>query len=87
MLDKDRIKLNAQLLAIEYVLANMIANHYRPYPNAREQLDIQRQNVRANFAQRTISGIDPALSDMAIGEVADALDDIFSLAKSVLKTG
>jgi hypothetical protein len=83
--DDQTIKLEARLAAIEYLLCDLWAKHYRLIGVSNDQ--IKRAHLRAVEALRseTFPGEGAALSDLAAGELEDAVSRLLAIQREMLK--
>jgi len=80
---EQEMKLEARLTAIEYVLANTVANIYGLARFTKD--DISRVNKNAEFVlgRETLGGPDPAQSDMWMAEIESAVLKIQTAASEM----
>lgn len=72
------IKLEARLLASEYLLCNLYAKRYLQFPDPMNAVIRGKESVIAHLRSATIPGVDPALSDLGAGELGDAIEGLLS---------
>jgi hypothetical protein len=89
-MDEATIKIEARLAAIEHMLVNSFAILYRATGTSPDVIKIIHENARSTLSQTTFPGLDPAQSDLAAGEIQDAVDGLIQMIEEtvgVAKTG
>jgi transposase len=78
MMNEDQLKLEARLIAIEYMLANVYALLHRLFGTPPEAILKNHEKAREMLRVETIPGLDPVMADMMMAEVQAAVEDMLS---------
>jgi hypothetical protein len=81
-MEERDVKLLAKLTALELLLVELLAHHYLRAPDPTAAAAEHRAHFKNLTAEFSIRALDPALSDMVTGEVADALDETLKEAEA-----
>ena len=85
MTEKE-IKLEARLIALEYLVCNLSAMIYRASSPDPVALHKERANkLRSHLASLTIPGLDPVLSDLASAELGEAMEGLLRTISEMLE--
>jgi hypothetical protein len=77
MIDEESIRLQARLVAIEYAICDLFSSVYRRVDPA--AVHRRHDQLVEFFRTRTVSGCDPASSDLIAGEAELALRELLTL--------
>ncbi len=75
---ESELKLEARLLAIEYMIANAYTLLHRLFQSPPEAILKTHEKAREMLRLQTIPGADPAQADQMLGEVQAAVEDILT---------
>jgi hypothetical protein len=73
---EHELMLEARLLAIEYMLANVYALLHRINRSTPAQISAAHDQVKNMLRQQTVPGVDPVQSDQMFGEIQIAVERI-----------
>ena len=82
-MDIQAIKAEVRLIALEYLVANLFAVALVSQP---DRLKSFEDTIRGRFANQTIPGIDPAMSDMMAAELEDAVERLVEMIKGIAQS-
>ena len=85
MTEKE-IKLEARLIAIEYMITNLYAVLHGLFRTPSELLHQTHEKGRAMLSQITIPGFDAAQSDLLSAEIQDAADRMICAIEAMVET-
>lgn len=75
---ESELKLQARLIAIEYVLGNAVANIYALAGLSKANIEQMHKDAKTLLSKETLPGADPAQADMWLSEIEEAVTKIQS---------
>jgi hypothetical protein len=75
---EQELKLEARLIAIEYMLANVYTLLHRIFRSPPAAILQTHEKAREMLRTQTIPGLDPVKADMMLGEVQTAVEEILT---------
>ena len=86
-MDETQIRLEARLLALEYLVCNLYAHAFKQASDPAAQAEERATTLREYAREFTIPGVDPAFSDMASAELNDALECLLGMIAEMVAAG
>lgn len=78
MLSKGELKVLARLTALETLVEHLLFMIASSKSDPIAELRAYRERVLADSSQSTLAGVDPAMSDLLMQELTEALDAVLS---------
>jgi hypothetical protein len=82
--NEDAIKLEMRLNAIEYLLCQLWVNILKNAGATEEKFDESSQAMLAHLKTQTFPGLDPGWSDLAAGELEEAVARLVGMQREML---
>jgi hypothetical protein len=87
MLSEKNVKLEARLLAIEYMIAHLNRTLTKLVGATPEMAEAARATFRKSLGTSSFPGLDPATSDLMAGELEEAFERLFETIREIEVAG
>jgi len=84
MMDESQLKLEARLIALEYMIANAYVLLHRVFRSPPESILRTHETARQMLREQTFPGLDAAQSDLIAGEVQAAVEGMLSAIEEMV---
>lgn len=86
-MDEKALQLEARLAAIEFMVAHLYNMFHLIIRSSPEQRTASEDILRRQFAELTIPGTDPAISDVASSDIEHHVLQLLEIAQSLAAKG
>lgn len=83
-MDEEKLKLEARLTAIEYLLSDLCTKWYALHGATNAKIAEAHQDTLARLKTQTFPGVDAAMSDVFAAEFEEAVAAILSMQRKML---
>lgn len=86
-MDPGEFKAECRLLAIEFMIGQLHVMIYRLIGATPEMIDEAQEKFRAYLRTESVPGLEAVQSDLAIGEIEEAVERLLAMQREMLAAG